>query len=258
MDSLLPVGPEGTFLLVLEWGKLFISTSGAWVAVLTTVPYVFHCEADGTFYEVTPDKPARNFNDVVCARKFDTLFDCNEQTFYTLTQIKLIPKGCELQWVEDCQIESPFPPFPLYANGDGNPVALIFDTWITMPTNTVIGGEWVQSGPGVFVAPADGLYKLDFAVNISTTSSVPATDNVDIKYFANGIESGVLYVQQLTVAGDASVDQQLVSGSAILAFNKLETLEVRVKQSTNNGVTIQMSPILSSITAFKVDKLVPI
>nr|QBK93813.1 MAG: uncharacterized protein LCPAC406_01270 [Pithovirus LCPAC406] len=246
---------------MIEWGQLFIAVNGAWVTSPQTEPYVFNCEADGTFYKVTPDKPARNFNDVVCARKFDTLFDCENQTFYTLTKIKLIPKGCELRWVEDCKIENGFPTFPLYANGDGDPVVLVFDTWITMPTNVVINGVgWIQSGPGVFDIPADGLYKLDFAVNINTTEGPNGTitDNVDIKYFVNGAEAGVLYVQQLVRSDNGEVavdDQQLVSGSAVLSFTLGDTLEVRVKQSTNNLLVIQMSPILSSITAFKVDKI---
>ena len=260
MDTLPAVGPEGTFLLVLEWGKLFISTSGVWVAVAATVPYIFHCEDDGTFYEVTPDKPAKNFNDVVCARKFDTLFDCQGQTFYTLTKIDLIPKGCELQWVEDCQIESPFTSFPLYANSDVLASTLVFDTWTTVQSNMVINGAgWSQSGAGVHVIPADGLYKLDFAVNLNTNGGpgIDAADNVEIKYFTNGVEVGNAYTQQLFLPFGAPVIdvQQLVSGSAILPFTLADTLEVKIKQTTNTGVVIQLNHIQSSITAHKVDKL---
>ncbi len=93
----------GTFNLVKEWGVVFQFTNGNWVAVPQTEDFFYICEVDGSIWFTKPGKPSKNIIDLFCARKWDTLFDCENGRFYVLMCEKiirrLIPLDTELERV---------------------------------------------------------------------------------------------------------------------------------------------------------------
>lgn len=255
-SSLPLTNDDGIFLLVIDWAQLFVSADGSWNVVPQTFTYIFHCVEDGTFWKVIPDKFSKNYNDVVCAKKFDTLLDCETNTVYTLTEIKLIPKGCILRWVEDCQIS--VVPHPLYTTSNLGETNLIFNEWITVQVNLALQNTgWTTDNPGVWNVPIKGAYKTDFAISLRSGEGTDVTtaDTIEIRYFVDDIPVGALHDQQIIrlVIDDETFDgQQLASGCAILSMLKSAKFEIRVRQITNNGTLIQINNDRSAVTAFKV------
>nr|QBK93064.1 MAG: hypothetical protein LCPAC403_01980 [Pithovirus LCPAC403] len=113
------VEPNGTFALVKEWGVVLQSDGAQWHSVTVTDPFFFFCEPDKSIWFTKPGKRSINSIEKFCARKGDTLLDCQNGKIYVLTRQEVIlpscddpckPKrkhkffGCDLIWVLECNI----------------------------------------------------------------------------------------------------------------------------------------------------------
>nr|QBK93063.1 MAG: uncharacterized protein LCPAC403_01970 [Pithovirus LCPAC403] len=252
----MPLAPstDGVFLLIEKSAQLFVSESNVWVAVPQTEPYFYMCETDGSFWKVKPEKFVVNVIQFFCAKKFDKLLDCSAKIIYTLTKC-----GCKEKWVEDCKLI--FAPNPLYVGGSGETVPLAFEVLTTVIFDTVVTNKgWLTTAPGIWTPPTLGLYELDFSINLLTVSQgISLFNGILVQYYVNNVAVGVASFQKLTTLdlGEANIfdDQEVVSASAILPLVVGDSLKLTVFRTTDNDGVVELAPLLSSMTAAKVDEI---
>nr|QBK93062.1 MAG: uncharacterized protein LCPAC403_01960 [Pithovirus LCPAC403] len=250
----LPIPPstDGVHLLVKEWAQLFVSDNSTWVTVPQTETYVFLCVEEESFWEVHPDKFSKNIIDVFCAKKFDKLLDCGNDTLYTLTKDK-----CGLRWVKDCTLA--IEPFPMYVNGTSAGILLPFDTLVTVEFDTIIlVNGWTLDTPGVWIVNNGGTYKVDYSINLRSISSPEGVDeNVEIstQYYVNDLPVGIPLDQGVYVSGVSGVQRpsETMSGSAILALTASDKLKLMCKRlDVDNQSVINVIPAKSTMTGLRI------
>nr|QBK93816.1 MAG: hypothetical protein LCPAC406_01300 [Pithovirus LCPAC406] len=247
------IGTEGDFALVVEQSLIYIwDEESGWVVQAFTRPLVFRNNTNGNCMWWVADGviPAVTFSIFCDLSPGAQLFDTVEGVLWDFIE--------ECVWEEQCQL-IPAPNFlsvigteqeEQTLNNDGNPTVIELDTFEN-PLFT-----WAIAGPGLFVCPSSGIYKISYTVAMSTVTNAPAnSDDILPEFSVNGTTaSGISYQSIESVSGPNSLTQSW-SSSGFAIMKAGDELSLRVNRIGINLV-IQIRLRNTILNAFKVKNAV--
>ncbi len=246
------VGVPGEFGLVIDTGLVYFwnPDGNFWDLANIFTPFVFSVPDEGSnvcmWWVDGETVPAVTFSVFCDLSPGALLFDTIEGALWEFIE--------ECLWEKQCQM-LPAPNFLSVSgsgtqvlNIDGTPTVIELDTFEN-PTSIF---SWSSAGPGLYVCPSSGIYKISYTICVFTdTGTGPSGDNIIPEFRINSnTSSGV--TNQTILAHPLEDNPNETWGSTGFANLQIsDTLSLEVNRSSIN-LNVEVLRQYTNLNAFKV------